>query len=211
MLISHEEGIMLSPILATIDVYERAHRQGWWYRLWAALRGRSSRLLDLAAVVAESRIQARHAAGLQIVPIRQILGSEGRSDAFDAAFHPLQTHTEVRWRSIARAGLVGATLPPVDLIRIGEIYFVRDGHHRISVARALGQQEIDAVVTVWQIADCRLQIADCVSKRRSLSSCLAPTTIRRLADLPAVNGMVDCAIKRPDPAPMPSAQNCGCA
>ncbi|MFL5804768.1 MAG: hypothetical protein ACJ8CR_23865 [Roseiflexaceae bacterium] len=192
---------MLSPILATIDVYERAHRQGWWYRLWAALRGRSSRLLDLAAVVAESRIYARRAAGLQIVPIRQILGSEGRSDAFDAAFHPLQTHTEVRWRSIARAGLVGATLPPVDLIRVGEIYFVRDGHHRISVARALGQQEIDAVVTVWQLG-CSAPVP---------ASHPARATIRRLADLPAVNGMVDCAIKRPDPAPLPSAQNCGCA
>jgi hypothetical protein len=142
---------MLSPTLVTIDVYQRAQRRGWWYRLWAALRGRSSHLLDLAAVVAESRINARHAAGLQIVPIQQIQGSEGRGNAFDAAFHPLQTHTALRWRSIARAGLAGKILPPVELIRIGEIYFVRDGHHRISVARALGQREIDAVVTIWQV------------------------------------------------------------
>src|SRR5262245_24261204 len=132
---------MLSPTLVTIDVYQRAQRRGWWYRLWSALRGRSSRLLDLATAVAGSQILARHAAGLHIVPIQQIQGSEGRSDSFDAAFHPLQTHTVLRWRSIARAWLDGKILPPVELIRIGDTYFVRDGHHRISVARALGQQE----------------------------------------------------------------------
>lgn len=89
---------------------------------------------------------------------------------FDDAFHPIRTHTELRWRRVARAGLAGVTLPPVELIRIGEAYFVRDGHHRISVARALGQKEIDAVVTVWQVepqpvpgatADASWQTADC--------------------------------------------------
>ena len=51
--------------------------------------------------------------------------------------------------SVTRAYLRGIGLPPVELIQIGEVYFVRDGHHRISVAAALGQQEIDAMVTVW--------------------------------------------------------------
>jgi hypothetical protein len=49
--------------------------------------------------------------------------------------------------------LAGDPLPPVELIQVGSVYFVRDGHHRISVARAMGQQEIEAVVTVWQTAD----------------------------------------------------------
>ena len=84
--------------------------------------------------------------------IRQIRGTEGQRDAFDDAFHPLTSHTRGRWVSIASAWLQGTSLPPVDLIRVGEVYFVRDGHHRISVARALGQQEIDAVVTVWEVA-----------------------------------------------------------
>jgi hypothetical protein len=46
----------------------------------------------------------------------------------------------------------GAKLPPVALIQVGDVYFVKDGHHRISVARALGQVEIEAVVTVWHVA-----------------------------------------------------------
>ena len=55
-----------------------------------------------------------------------------------------------RWLGVARAALRGEHLPPVDLIRAGDVYYVRDGHHRISVARALGQREIDARVTVWE-------------------------------------------------------------
>ncbi len=47
---------------------------------------------------------------------------------------------------IAIARLTGETLPPVDLVKVGDFYFVRDGHHRISVARALGQQFVDAIV-----------------------------------------------------------------
>src|SRR6266508_3609036 len=78
---------------------------------------------------------------------------EGRCDDFDVGFHPLKEHTEERWVSVARAQLRGLGLPPVELIQMGDAYFVRDGHHRISVAAALGQQEIDAVVTVWQVAE----------------------------------------------------------
>jgi hypothetical protein len=137
--------------LAAIDVYASFQWDGWWYRLWSALRGRSSRLLDLKTIAANNTIRARHAASLQVVSIGQIRGSEGRADDFDAAFHPLQSHTEVRWRSVARAWLGGITMPPVELVQIGDTYFVRDGHHRISVARALGQQAIEAHVTIWQI------------------------------------------------------------
>jgi len=144
---------MRALALSAIDLYESRYTAGWWHRLWLALRGRTGYLLDLQAVVAGRAVQARRADGLQIVPIRQILGSESRADEFDSAFHPAQTFTEARWRGVAQASLAGATLPPVELIRVGNAYFVRDGHHRISVAKALGQQEIEAVVTVWQVEE----------------------------------------------------------
>jgi hypothetical protein len=51
---------------------------------------------------------------------------------------------------IAVAQQMGKTMPPVELIRVGNAYFVRDGHHRISVAQALGQEEVDAQITVWE-------------------------------------------------------------
>jgi len=80
----------------------------------------------------------------------QIRGSEGRSREFDAYFRPLQTHTKHRWVNIAVAQQEGQPLPPVELIQIGDVYFVRDGHHRISVAHVLGQEEIEAEVTLWE-------------------------------------------------------------
>jgi hypothetical protein len=138
-------------IYATINLYDRAYSRGWWSRLWATLWGRPSRLLDLATLRRSLTIHNRHFIGRQTVPIRQIRGSEGRGDEFDTAFYPRKRHTEERWRNIARMWLAGVELPPVELIRVGDIYFVRDGHHRISVAAAVGQRDIDALVTVWQV------------------------------------------------------------
>ena len=134
-------------------LYASSCRAGWVGQIWAKLRGQPSRLLDLTAVVAAGAIGDRHAAGAQTVPLDQIRGSEGRCDDFDVAFHPLKTHTAARWVSVASAYLGGLGLPPVELIQLGAVYFVRDGHHRISAAAALGQQDIDAVVTVWQVTE----------------------------------------------------------
>lgn len=64
--------------------------------------------------------------------------SEDRSGDFDRSFNPLETHTKSLWLSIAAARLNGIAMPAVELIMVGEIYAVRDGHHRISVAKALG-------------------------------------------------------------------------
>jgi hypothetical protein len=85
------------------------------------------------------------------VPIRQIRGSEGRCRYFDRDLNPLYDQARGRWLSIARVRQQGRALPPVVLVQVGDIFFVRDGHHRISVARALGQTEIDARVTVWEV------------------------------------------------------------
>jgi hypothetical protein len=135
----------------TESLYTSARRAGRLGQIWAKLRGQQNQLLDLATVAATCAIGDRRAAGTHIVPIQQIRGSEGRCEDFDAAFHPLTAHTEDRWLSVAKANLRGRGLPPVELIQIGEAYFVRDGHHRISVAAALGQKEVDAVVTVWNV------------------------------------------------------------
>jgi hypothetical protein len=106
--------------------------------------------MALAEVDAVGPSQARCYGGIQIVPISRIRGSESRSDDFDRDFHPLQDHNRGRWLRIAAARQQGKTLPPVSLIQVGDLYFVRDGHHRISVARAEGQLDIEAEVVVWQ-------------------------------------------------------------
>jgi hypothetical protein len=85
------------------------------------------------------------------VPIAQIGGSEGRAGDFDRDFNPLQDYTRERWLGIAAARERGKALPLVSLAQVGDIYFVKDGHHRISVARALGQKAIEAKVVEWQV------------------------------------------------------------
>jgi len=87
---------------------------------------------------------ARRKVGTVVVPLSKIVGSEGRSTDFDAEFRPLKKHNRERWIGIAAAYLSGVVLPAVELIQAGDAYYVRDGHHRISVAKALGQLEIDA-------------------------------------------------------------------
>jgi hypothetical protein len=97
------------------------------------------------------RVTARSTVGSRTVPIEQIRGSQERASDFDRDFNPLQNHTRDRWVSIAVARQRGKALPPVSLVQVGDLYFVLDGHHRISVARALGQRDIEARVTVWQV------------------------------------------------------------
>lgn len=85
------------------------------------------------------------------MPINRIKGSEGRSGDFDCDFNPMHTRTIDRWISVAVARSYGAILPAVELIQVGEDYFVRDGHHRISVARAFGEEYVDAKVVVLEL------------------------------------------------------------
>ncbi len=78
------------------------------------------------------------------IPIRQIKGSLDRSADFDTEFHPLHERSRSRWVSILTAIRSNVSLPPVELVQVGNEYYVRDGHHRISVARSLDQQAIEA-------------------------------------------------------------------
>lgn len=85
--------------------------------------------------------------GVQTVPIDQIFGSAtNRYIDFDRAFLPVQNRTKSRWKRIDQLRMAGEELPPIQLYKLGDIYFVRDGHHRVSVAREMGQAYIEAEV-----------------------------------------------------------------
>ena len=81
------------------------------------------------------------------MPLDAIVGTVDRGRDFDRSFRPTSGRVRSRWEHIATAMRRGEAMPPVDLVRVGQIYFVRDGHHRVSVARALGRTDIDAYVT----------------------------------------------------------------
>jgi hypothetical protein len=137
---------------AADSLYASARKRGQRGQLWASLTGSARSLRALAEVGEACSIQAKAAGGLHTVALSQIQGSESRSADFDRDFNPLQDCTQERWLGIAAARQRDRQLPPVALIQVGDIYFVRDGHHRISVARALGQKAIQATVEVWHVA-----------------------------------------------------------
>ena len=86
----------------------------------------------------------------------RVVGSVGKHDRFDEDFMPLSGASSERWKRIDRAFRSGQELPPVTLYRLGEDYFVQDGHHRVSVYRFHGVEWLDAEVTEFRIPNNRL-------------------------------------------------------
>jgi hypothetical protein len=123
-------------------LFEHVHGQARLAQWWGKLTGRAQGLRTLARQPEAGGRGAR----IVTVPLAQIVGTEDRGDDFDAAFRPLRKHNRDRWIGVAAARRTGSVLPPVDLVQDRDGYYVRDGHHRISVAKAVGQLEIEARV-----------------------------------------------------------------
>lgn len=135
---------LLTPVAQ--ELYYTSARRGLRYRLWSILTRRCSVLLALQNVEVHGGKHIGHVT----VPLQQIVGSENRVQDFDGRFYPRKSHIEERWVGVAKARLTGVPLPPVDLVQVGDAYYVRDGHHRVSVARALGEAYIEANVVAVQ-------------------------------------------------------------
>lgn len=139
----------LSNVDAQHD-FIRARRRAAMSKLIARLRGEPDDvgvILPYEEVINALGFVSERPAGLKVVSLDAIVGSVGRGRDFDRRFRPTSGRSRGRWEQIAAAARRGDALPPVDLVRVGELYFVRDGHHRVSVARALGREDIDAYIT----------------------------------------------------------------
>jgi len=127
--------------------FTNARRKAFWRLVSSRLTGQSNDLLPFDEVYSRLPVKGQRSLGLQAVAIDQIVGSVGRYRDFDRAFCPRQAQTRHRWVSVGMAMHQDVALPAVELYKVGEAYFVRDGNHRVSVAREMGQLEIDADVT----------------------------------------------------------------
>jgi hypothetical protein len=136
-----------TQIEQAVRLFWQTKKNGWFQRLWARIFHRPTKLRELDVTLCCQQVQNSHSAGLHSVNIDCIKGSEGKSDIFDAAFYPVKEITRSRWVSIAREKLRGQELPPVELLDVDGVCYVRDGHHRISVARSMGQDFIEAEIT----------------------------------------------------------------
>ncbi len=148
---------MLYPNMVELEVtsqndFSAARFRAKLRSMMTRLLGKCNELLSLEAVLDGALVKGQHALGIRTVPIDEIVGSGGRADEFDRAFYPRRDLTRERWKRVDQASKSGVELPPVELRKVGEQYFVMDGHHRISVARQRGQRYIDAQVVEMIIA-----------------------------------------------------------
>jgi hypothetical protein len=129
--------------------FSRARRRALLRRIGTRLRrdAASNRLLCFGDLRKVPGAMGRIYRGLRTVPVAQIGGSVGRCSEFDRDFMPARASVEERWKRIDRAFHRGEELPPVSLYKVGDFYFVLDGHHRVSVAHFHGVEWIDAYVT----------------------------------------------------------------
>lgn len=134
-----------------LTMFREMFLPGWIHRLWSKLTRQHFQLLDLDDTLKKKPVEASYYAGIKPVKTNSIRGSEGKIFEFDAEFNPTQENSRSRWISIALEKLQGRDLPPVELIPVDEIYYVRDGHHHISVSRAMGQRYMDAEVTIRRL------------------------------------------------------------
>jgi len=132
--------------------FDHALRRGFWRSIFNFFRQNSNRLLPFDELLKKLPIHNQYELGLRQVPIDQIIGSVGRYHDFDRAFLPRQKHTRQRWENIDILNIQEVGLPPVELYQVGSAYFVKDGNHRVSVARERGQTYVDAMVTKVDVA-----------------------------------------------------------
>ena len=149
---SYYENYQYAASMAQDD-YAQARRQAFWRGIWRRLSHKCNDLLPTGEFLEKIHIQGLHNHGLKKVAIKRIVGSSARYRDFDLAFLPRRPSADGRWENIARARYEQIDLPPPILLKIGNSYFVEDGNHRISVARAAGQEYIDALVTTIDSPD----------------------------------------------------------
>ena len=125
--------------------FDRAYHRAVLGDLLARLRRRPNDLLSYKVRSGLASGGERYR-GVRVISVDRIVGSTDRWRDCDRAFRPRRGHAAHRWLSVARADSEGTTLPPVQLYQIRNASFVRDGHHRVSVARARGKPCVDAEV-----------------------------------------------------------------
>src|ERR671915_1141185 len=129
--------------------FGRARRRRALARIAARMRLEPSDvnvILPFEEVVQALGRRGERRLGLKTIPLDSIVGTVDRGREFDRSFRPTSGRVRPRWERIATATRKGQAMPPIDVYRIGELHFVKDGHHRVSVAREMNFEAIEAYV-----------------------------------------------------------------
>lgn len=133
--------------------FSRARFKSFINQVTSRLSGQRTTLLSYDEIKEKLHIGGPIYRGVKTIKLEQIAGSLNRYHEFDSAFLPKEDQLANRWQSVDRAFYQDVHLPPVVLYKVGEVYFVVDGHHRVSVAREQGQVFIEA-----EIRECHTRV-----------------------------------------------------
>ena len=125
-------------IQMAIHDFQSARQRGAVQEILARFTGRSTQLLSYEEVAEKLKLHARTERGVQHIPLDAIVGSVGRNTEFTRSFLPRRAGDRERWANVKAVFMdmsTGATLPPIEVYKVGEVYFVVDGNHRVSIAR----------------------------------------------------------------------------
>jgi hypothetical protein len=142
-----EDNLFRSNYIEGVNKFQGIRTKAFWQDILNLVTRQNSELMSFDEVRARFHLHEEHYQGIHDVPLEQIVGSVGRYKDFTASFLPKSNEMKDRWSRVYAVanGLQG--LPPIELYKVGEVYFVRDGNHRVSVARELGAATIEAHVT----------------------------------------------------------------
>jgi hypothetical protein len=126
--------------------FSRARFKAFLNRIHSIISGQPTTLLSYDEVKEKLHVGGPIYRGVKTVRVDQIVGSLNRYHEFDRAFLPVEDQIAARWQNVDLAFYKDISLPPILLYKVGQVYFVVDGHHRVSVAREQGQEFIDADV-----------------------------------------------------------------
>lgn len=144
---SSEDSSFRISMMEGMNKFQSARVRAFWQDVFNHLRGKPAELLSFDDIRQRLRLREESYKGLQQVPLEKIAGSVGRYRDFDANFLPRKPEMRDRWSRVYAQANSMTGLPPIELYKVGDIYFVRDGNHRVSVARQLGSGTIEAHVT----------------------------------------------------------------
>ena len=142
-----EDRSFQTNYLTGVSKFRSLRTKAFLQEMVSLLRGQSAELLSFGDVRARLRLREESYKGLQDIPVDKIIGSVGRHKEFTQTFLPKSNETQERWSRVYAKVNSLEGVPPIDVFQVDDVYFVRDGNHRVSVARELDAKTIQAHVT----------------------------------------------------------------
>ncbi len=161
--------------IRALEDFDAARFRAFRRAIRAILTRRARRLQSIEPVLGAAGLEGRAFGGVREIPLDQVVGSAAppsKTNDFDPGFLPVNRRMRDRWTRIYQAMVEGDELPPIDVYKVGDAYYVIDGHHRVSVARSLGRPTISARVVE-------------VKTRAPIGSKLDPAALLRAAEYAA--------------------------